>query len=187
MALLIPHPAIWLKFISSPPQDDTPIGIYINQTTRLPMQNQTDLLSEETIPTIGISRKKLLPLWIKIFMWIFLVFSAAVPVIIIFGIIGYPAQLAVYGLQTTDAFSGIGLIILAVFIIKGIVSIGLLTNKAWAIKAGIADAVIGISICVFVMVYTAMYYHNVSIRLELIALIPYLVKFLKIKNEWESI
>ena len=46
-------------------------------------QNQQDLLSEQLITKNEIQRKKLLPLWIKIFAWIFLVISVFVPVVFI--------------------------------------------------------------------------------------------------------
>ena len=38
-------------------------------------ENQTDLLTDELIQENGIPRKKMLPVWIKIFTWIFLVIS----------------------------------------------------------------------------------------------------------------
>ena len=52
---------------------------------------------------------------------------------------------------------------------------------------GIADAIIGITICILVMLYPIINSEaKFSLRLELIALIPYLLKFLKIKTEWEN-
>ena len=150
-------------------------------------ENQTDLLTDELIQIIGIPRKKLLPLWIKIFTWIFLIFSAFVPIIIILGVMGYRTQLALYGLETNEPFSLIGITITLLFIIKGITAFGLLKEKYWAIKIGIADAIIGITICTFIMLYPIINSEaKFSLRLELIALIPYLLKFLKIKTEWEN-
>ena len=98
-------------------------------------ENQTDLLTDELIQTNGIPRKILLPLWIKIFTWLFLVISAFVPIVLILGVMGYKAQLALYGLETDEAFSLTGIIITAIFIIKGIVAFGLLKEKNWAIGA----------------------------------------------------
>ena len=150
-------------------------------------ENQIDLLTDELIQINGIPRKKLLPLWIKVFTWIFLVFSAFVPIIIILGILGYRAQLALYGLETNEPFSFIGIAITLLFIIKGITSFGLLKEKGWAIKTGIVDAIIGITICSFIMLYPIINSEaTFSLRPELIALIPYLLKFLKIKTEWKN-
>lgn len=150
-------------------------------------ENQIDLLTDELIQINGIPRKKLLPLWIKIFTWIFLIFGAFVPIIIILGIMGYRAQLALYGLETNEPFSFIGITITLLFIIKGITAFGLLKEKVWAIKIGIADAIIGITICTLIMLYPFINSEaKFSLRIELIALIPYLLLFWKIKTEWED-
>ena len=150
-------------------------------------ETQTDLLTNELIQLNGVPRKKLLPLWIKIFAWIFLIFSALAPVMVVFGILGYRAQLALYGLETKEPFSAIGIIIISLFIIKGIAAFGLLKERYWAIKIGIADAIIGIIICTFFMLYPIINSEaNFSLRLELVALIPYLLKLMKIKTEWEK-
>jgi hypothetical protein len=149
--------------------------------------NQIDLLTDGLIQINGIPRKKLLPLWIKIFTWIFLILSAFVPIIIILGVIGYRAQLALYGLETSEPFSSVGFTITLLFIIKGITAFGLLKEKDWAIKIGIADAIIGITICTLIMLYPIINSEaTFSLRLELLALIPYLLRLLKIKTQWES-
>jgi hypothetical protein len=150
-------------------------------------ETQINLLTDELIQFNRIPRKKLLPLWIKIFAWIFLIFGAFAPLMVVLGILGYPAQLALYGLQTNEPFSVIGITIILLFIIKGITAFGLLKEKPWAIKIGMADAVIGIAICTFFMLYTMINSEaNFSLRVELIALIPYLLKLKKIKTEWEN-
>ena len=150
-------------------------------------ENQTDLLTDELMQTTGVSRKKLLPLWIKIFTWIFLIISAFVPIVFVLGLMGYSAQLGLYGLETNEPLSSIGIIITVIFIVKGITAFGLLKEKDWAIKIGIVDATIGIAMCTFVMLYPIINSDTkFSLRLELVALIPYLLKLLKIKTQWET-
>ena len=146
------------------------------------MESQVDLLMD-SIEIID--RKKLIPLWIKIFSWIFFVLGFITPVGIIFGILGYPFPLALYGFQTNDALSIIGLLILFLFALKAVVAFGILFQKTWAVKLAIFDAILGIALCVFCMVYL-IYYHNFSFRLEVVVLIPYLLKMQKIKPIWES-
>lgn len=149
--------------------------------------NQVDLLTDELIQSNAIARKKLLPLWIKVFMWIFLIIGSFVPIVFILGIMGYNAKLAVYGLETNKAFSSIGIIISAILVIKTITAFGLLKEKDWAIKLGIVDAILGIKVCTIVMLYPIINPEiKFTLRLELVALIPYLLKFLKIKTQWES-
>lgn len=149
--------------------------------------NQTDLLTDEIIQQNGIPRKKMLPLWIKIFAWIFLIAGVFTPIVFVLGLMGYNAQMALYGFETDEPFSLAGIIITTFFLIKGITAFGLLKEKDWAIRIGIADAVIGIVACFFVMLYPVFNPGTrFSLRLELVALIPYLLKLLKIRKEWES-
>ena len=148
---------------------------------------QTDLLTDELVQENGILRKRMLPLWIKIFTWIFLIISAFAPIVFVLGLMGFTAQLALYGLETNEPLSLIGIVITALFIIKGITAFGLLKEKDWAIKIGIADAIIGIVICTLVMLYPMINSDSkFSLRIELVALIPYLLKLLKIKIQWET-
>ena len=148
---------------------------------------QTDLLTDELVQENGILRKRMLPLWIKIFTWIFLIISAIAPIVFVLGLMGFTAQLALYGLETNEPLSPIGILITALFIIKGITAFGLLKEKDWAIKIGIADAIIGIVICTLVMLYPIINSGSkLSLRIELVALVPYLLKLLKIKTQWET-
>ena len=148
---------------------------------------QTDLLTDELVQENGILRKRMLPLWIKIFTWIFLIISAIAPIVFVLGLMGFTAQLALYGLETNEPLSPIGILITALFIIKGITAFGFLKEKDWAIKIGIADAIIGIVICTLVMLYPIINSDSkFSLRIELVALIPYLLKLLKIKTQWET-
>ena len=120
-------------------------------------------------------------------MWIFLIIGSFVPIVFILGIMGYNAKLAVYGLETNKAFSSIGIIISVILVIKTITAFGLLKEKDWAIKLGIVDAILGIIVCTIVMLYPIINPEiKFTLRLELVALIPYLLKFLKIKTQWES-
>lgn len=133
------------------------------------------------------SRRELIPFWIKIFIWIFIVFALFVPLLIIIRLSGRETLLTIYGLETNDAFSSIGIIISALFFLKGIAAFGMWSEKEWAIKLAIIDSVIGIIICLAVM--TAPVFSNRLIynyRLELILLIPYLIWLFKIKAAWES-
>jgi len=146
------------------------------------MENQVDLLTD-SIEIID--RKKLIPSWINIFSWIFFALGFIALVGIIFGILGYPFQLALYGFQTNNALSITGLIILLLFILKAIVAYGILFQKSWAVKLAIFDAIIGIALCIFCMTYV-IYYHSFTFRLEIVLLIPYLLKMQKIKTNWEN-
>ncbi|RZM06082.1 MAG: hypothetical protein EOO88_53910, partial [Pedobacter sp.] len=106
-------------------------------------QHQPDLLPKDLIPENSIPRKNLVPLWMKIFAWIFIVLGAIAPVGIVFAILHKPFQLSLYGFSTEVPFSLIGIILLILFIMKGLVAAGLLIGKDWAIKLGLVDAMVG--------------------------------------------
>lgn len=144
---------------------------------------------DTVIPANDKSRRKLLPIWIKIFLWIFMVFGAIIPFGLISGILGHNFNISLYGIETTIPLSIIGLSLLALFALKGVVSFGLWTEKGWAIKLAILDGFLGINICIIVMVGLLPFIDTSgnSLRLELVFLIPYLMKMVKIRKEWEGI
>lgn len=137
------------------------------------------------IQTHHTRRIKLIPVWVKIFSWIFIVFGCAVIIGLVYAMLGNTFELSIYGFDTLAPFSLVGIGIMFVFILKGLVAFGLLKEKDWAIKLGYTDAVLGIAACCFAMIYPLVVSGNFSFRLELIVLIPYLIKLDKIKKEWE--
>jgi hypothetical protein len=147
----------------------------------------SDLLSRETVKR----RRSLLPWWIKLFLWIFLVFGIIAPAGVVLGLMDIPFQLSLYGLTTSDPLSAIGLFLTAVFLLKGILAVGLWSEKDWAINLGMFDAILGIGVCVFMMViYPFMFTENgfkVTFRLEIVLLILFLIKLNKIKGDWEKL
>jgi hypothetical protein len=152
-------------------------------------ENQPDVITESELELNTKRRKQLLPWWIKIFMWLFLIFGVLAPIGLLFGILGYNFQVALYGLETSEPLSIIGIAIIIIFILKGITSYGLLKEKDWAITLAIVDGILGIIICTALMLYPVIFSEDkvtLAFRLELLFLIPYLIKMIKIKSEWES-
>ena len=150
---------------------------------------QTDLLDGDLLRLNIKARKKLVPLWVKIFCWIFIVFSILVPVAIVFAVVGSNFNISLYSLETNDSFSITGICLLLLYLFKGIVAYFILQEKDLAVKLAIIDAVAGILICVLMMILPNILLQgnmNFSFRLEILFLIPYLVKMIKIKPEWEG-
>jgi hypothetical protein len=151
------------------------------------MQNENSLELEQLLIGKQVGRRKMIPFWIKIFIWIFIVFACFTPVVFLLSLIGYRPFLALYALETTNAFSITGMIISSLFLFKGITGLSLWSERSYAIKLGIIDAVIGIMICCTVMFAPAFNERLVSnFRLELVALIPYLIWLLRVKEQWEQ-
>ena len=98
---------------------------------------------------------------------------------------------SIYGMETSESYSALGLLIIALVIFKGITAFGMWTEKNWAIKLGIIDAIVGIAICIIMMFILPMVeneggMYNTNFRFELLLLIPYLIICFKIKKKWEE-
>ncbi|PHN01778.1 hypothetical protein [Flavilitoribacter nigricans] len=142
-------------------------------------------LSPKDIP---VRRRDLLPLWIKVFIWIFLIFGAMVPLVLVLALFGIPVNLSLYGLEVARPASALGLLIILLFMLKSAVSLGLWTEKEWAVDLAVIDGVIGIVVNVVIMFILPVLYDGfgTSIRLELLVLIPYVVKMRRIKEAWKQ-
>jgi hypothetical protein len=132
-------------------------------------------------------RRNLLPVWIKIFVWMFLLFGALVPFGVLLGLLKFNFQLSLLGIATNNPISKAGLFLIVLFSLKGVTAFGLWTEKKWAVALAKIDAIISIVICVGVMIYPLFSpLSSFNLRLELIAIIPYLIKMNGIQKEWES-
>jgi hypothetical protein len=156
------------------------------------MENQqTSILDSDLVPQKNTRRRELLPWWIKIFIWLFLIFGMVTPVVIILGLLRIPVYIALYGFETNTPISVAGLCLVGIFIFKGITALGLWTEKDWAITLGQIDAAMGIVICVFMMLIYPFIIHQsgsyFNIRLELFLLIPFLIKLRRISDDWKEL
>src|SRR4030095_9790235 len=144
---------------------------------------QIDILTDIVKQINKVRRKDLLPWWIKVFSYIFLVFGILALPGIVSGILGYQFSLSFLGLTTTEPFSIDGIIIMTLFIFKSIISYGLLWEKDWAVILGIIDAILSILISLLTLFFSLYAYKggNISLRLELVILIPYLIRLMKIR------
>jgi len=142
----------------------------------------------ENVTLDGKQKRKLLPWWIKVFIWIFMVFGVIAPIGLVFGLLGYEFTLSLYGIETNKPISIMGLVLIAIFLYKGISAFGLWTGKKWAIEVARIDAILGFIICVFSFLIIPIISDSESIgfsfRLEILLLIPYFLKLNKIQKEW---
>lgn len=136
-----------------------------------------------------IIRRKLLPWWMKVFCWIFMIMGAC-------GFIALPASLFMshfhlefYGFETNVPISITGLLIMAVLIFKGFAAYSLWFEKTNAISIGKFDAILGVVLCLiamFIMPFTSDN-NKYEIRLELLLLILYFRRLTKIQYEWDNL
>lgn len=148
-------------------------------------------MSDKASPGEQVRRRSLLPGWIKFFTWVFLIFGVMSGVVLILGLFGIELDLSLYGLETTQVYSLTGLILVALFSLKGITAYGLWWEQDWAVTVALGDALIGIAICIFMMLTNPLvevedgFFNFIGLRLELIFLIPYLIKMLRIRKAWK--
>lgn len=137
-------------------------------------------------------RRELIPIWMKPFIFLFLIFG----VLGIYGIgkniMGLESTSSLYGLESNTVFSLLGVFLKTVMLFKAITSFGLWMEKDWAINFGIIDAVLGIIACIIVMVVLPFVsfkdgINKLNIRFEIFLLIPYLYQLVKIRKEWGSL
>lgn len=135
-----------------------------------------------------VRRRKLIPLWIRIFIWIFIVFGGLGALILVLGLLGSNAELAFYGLQSNEPVSPIGLLICGLFIFKGVAAYSLWMEADWAMPVAKIDAILGIIICLAVKMVLPFVYpeFTLSVPLELALLIPYLVQLYRIEPKWKD-
>lgn len=133
-------------------------------------------------------RRSLLPLWIKIFIWFFMILGFFAILLFVLGLAGTRYYIEIYGLSTSIPQSGLGIFLTTIFLSKGIVALSLWLEESMAPKLALADAIVGILLCTCIMFDFPIHSredHGIVFRPELIFLIPYLWKMAKIRRNWE--
>lgn len=140
------------------------------------------LTTEEIIQT----RKALIPLWIKLFGWLFIVMGAGVPFLYVGSLLfGFTASYGMFGLEYTgSAMAWMPLLIAILIFINGLCAYGLLFGKDWGLTACISFGFIGLALTLGTMLFDAYVHARWMIRLEPIVQIPYLIKIQRLKSLW---
>lgn len=132
-----------------------------------------------------INRTELLPWWIRKCNWAFLLGGALVPVMFIQALTSDHFVVSAYGLTTNNIFSFQGFLLTFVFLFNAATAYSLLTERDWAIKVGIADALIGIGLCLYTMTTTpGSIWAN--FRFELIFLALFLRALMYLRADWDN-
>jgi hypothetical protein len=134
-----------------------------------------------------IIRRKLLPWWIKAFCWFFMLMGTIIIPVLIYGFLGNPIQLSFYGFETDNAISFTGIFVSLIILLKGYAAYSLWFEKDNAISIGKFDAICGIAICFVALFYYPLVHHSLSLRLEILFLIPYYIKLNKMEYAWDNL
>lgn len=133
-------------------------------------------------------RVSILPKWIKAFILFFILIGLLAILSIILGVLGFKSGLALYGLETQEPLSVTGRTIIFLALFKSVISYFLWIGEKTVFDYAIADAIIGIAICVFTgfispLIFSS-YHVNLELRLELLILIPYLLFLIRNREKW---
>ncbi|WP_148041207.1 hypothetical protein [Rufibacter immobilis] len=155
-------------------------------------ESQTHVSSPfEALQETKSRRRDLLPWWIKTFTWLFMLMAAVVPIGVVMGLMGLSFTMSLYGFETTNPISPTGIALTLLILFKGVTAYGLWTEKDWAVRLGIIDAIIGLVACGVAMFVLPLVDRSegfvLNFRLEPILLILYLLKLQKIKPTWEAL
>ena len=151
------------------------------------MIEQNESVLEPILQTAPVSRRSLLPMWMKVFTWIFLISGSLGALAFLLMPFGISFEFSIYGIEATEP-SLFYFLVITIFVLKGVVALGLWTEKDWAITLGILDAWLGIMLCCAVMfVFPIVFAQNgfaFTFRLELAVLIAYLIQLNKLRRVW---
>ena len=129
-------------------------------------------------------RKSLIPRWIKVFGWVFIVLSVVVALMLmVYPFFNFPGppSFYIFGLRYTGSPYSFGAWpIIGIILFLGATSYGLLFAKDWGLYGAMANGYLGLAICVSGMVLTGF----AAIQLEPLLQIPYLITLHSIKTRW---
>lgn len=146
----------------------------------------SEVESATEIVDIVTYRKKLVPMWIKVFGWLFILFGVVIPFTVVYSAInGAPVNFAMFGLSAHGSItSPMSVFLILLFIALAVSAYGLLFGRAWGLMLCLVLGYVSLAICVTTTVVTLVTSAGINIRLEIIVLIPYLIRLHKMKSEW---
>lgn len=127
-------------------------------------------------------RKQLIPLWIKIFGWLFMIVALIVFATAFLGAItSTEGYYSLYGLEVNGSvYSPLAILIISLFLSHGLCAYGLLFAKDWGAVACLILAYLSVAICLLSMIFGT----GTNIRLELLVLVFYILKLHQLNKVW---
>lgn len=172
--------------VASIPSGPHPRSNYMSKESMNPYHPPaSDLDIELPIVDIRRHRKQLVPKWIKVFGWFFIVLGVVAPLGYISSLAtGADAQFSLFGLAVHgNELTLKALFIMLLFISFGISAYGLLFGRDWGLNLCFVTGYLGLAVSVLVTII-GLSSGMVMIRLEPLIQVPYLIKLHKIKPEW---
>jgi hypothetical protein len=129
-------------------------------------------------------RRELLPLWIKLFSWMFLALGGIGLIWLVLGwAIEKETEFAAFGLEASGLpYDAVPFLVTLLLVAHGAAAYGLLSARSWGVIAGLIVASAGVSVCLVTMAQQG----GMPFRGELILEVPFVWKLLRIRREWEG-
>lgn len=136
--------------------------------------------------TPEMTRRALLPKWVVVFCWLFLVGILAPPAVLIAGIFyKLPMHIGVFGwTRLGSPYELLSLMALAYWGLCGVAAAGLLLGKRWAWNVAVVVGIVGLGLSVTSPFAAGG--DTVHIPLELIVEIPFLLLLWRIRERWHA-
>lgn len=147
-----------------------------------PYETPTSDLSSP-VPEV-LSRKGMVPLWIKIFGWIFIALAVlSIPIMVWAVAAGQPVSFQLFGLNYAGpALKPGAFAMVALNLFMGITAYGLIFRKDWGVVGAMSNGYVGLAICVITMIISG----GTNIRVEPIIQLFYLRRLQKIQGQWKE-
>jgi hypothetical protein len=130
-------------------------------------------------------RRHLLPWWIKFFCWAFMVTGILTIIVFVLSLFGIQEDLGLYGFDVVKGKIMNNFLVFFSFLFNGIVAYFLWFEKKNAVLLGITSSIWGILVCLLSMLLGVFVYNSgISFRLEIVLLVIFLIKLVKIKPLW---
>ncbi|MFI2742815.1 hypothetical protein ACG2LH_08755 [Zhouia sp. PK063] len=133
-------------------------------------------------------RKHLLPWWFKAFTYVFIALGIVAILGLVLGVLGFSFPVTLYGIETDEPISLIGVLLFVLFIFKGFTAFIILRGRSWAIPLAELDAIVGISLCLcslIILPYVGIHQKSAILTIpQFLLLIIYIVNIEKIKTTW---
>ena len=130
-------------------------------------------------------RKEILPVWIQLFSWFFLLFAIS-PIFFIFGLfVEGNYHIGGFGLDYNGSHTRniVPLLITSLLTMASVVAYGLLWGKNWAIHLGIAYSILAL-IASLSSTTIQLVNGNIRFNLEWVLIIPFVITLLRKRKEW---
>lgn len=148
------------------------------------IDNNNILALDKGVP----KRRDLLPRIVRFFCWFFMA-GAVLSVMILFASLLQGQDLNSNSSIFRITFRQGSYIAFGFAILKGVVGWALWTEKKWVVRLALIDAILSILLWIYSVLVSPILSTGpiaINIRLEIIALIPYLVKLVKMLTGWEK-